>query len=563
MRTIIIALVCALALLSGARTFAANFTTIADTYTDQAADKAGTNFGLNGITAVSRTRITLVRFNPAQVAQSTGGTALLNMKVLLAKSQSNGVAVRLVLAPWNENTVTANTMPAISPSALDQRTITTADQGKSVSFNVSAALAQWRSDPASNFGLALVPIAPLPNLQLGSREGGSPAVLAVSGATQDNDVTVAPSGADYTSPAAAANNAFEGDKWCVSPSHGQHCTIHVAAGTYFGDFALPGDVDLLGDGKGETLIFGGLRVDGFGSLISDLTIIAAGVAIDGHLEGSARLERVSVRATLRVPDSAAFVGAGVTLVDSEVAVEAGDPHVGALAFDCIGGCGGLNIVRSDISVVAREFGATMVAMEDGPSFTNVDVEDSTLYVHGKSEAAFLRSADEDNQLLRFVRTRILVSSPGDASGFSSGHFFMRGFTHLDFIDSKINVDGGTGGTFIDWEAGHIVFDGTVVDSTTAVAKMAFGQISVLRSQLTASQTVLDARGADVDIETSYLRGGTAVRANVEAISPFQTLVHAKSAVIAGQLTLGDGVSATCDHVYDQNFALRRPDCSSP
>lgn len=567
MRIVVVTLVCALALMSGVSAFAANFTAIADTYTDSASDKAGTNFGSSGITAVSRTRITLIRFNPDQVAQSTGGTGLLNVKVLVAKNQSNGMAVHLVQAPWNEKTVTANSMPAIAPVALDQKSISAANQGTVVSLNVSAALAQWNGDPASNFGLALVPTAPLPNLQLGSREGGSPAVLAVSGATQDNDVTVAPSGADYTSPAVAANNAFQGDTWCVSPRQDKHCAIHVAAGIYVGGFALPAGVDLLGDGKGDTLIFGGLHVAN--SLITDLSLIATGPAIDGRSEGVAQLERVSVRATLLEADSpadavsAAFVGAGVLLTDSDVTVESNDASFRALAFDCLDACGEVKVVRSDISVVARVAGAGFLAMQDSGRSTSVEVEDSTISVLGKSSAICLNSLDEDNQLIRFVRTSIAVSSSGTASGFTSSDFFMRGFPHVELIDSKVGVHGDAGATFLDWEAGQVLLDGSVVDATTVGARMRFGAITVRRSQLTASQTALDLLGADADIESSFLRGATAIHAKSDEISPYVTHVQARSSVLAGAVTLESDATATCERVYDQTFALRRADCSGP
>src|SRR5262249_19239590 len=143
-----------------------------------------------------------------------------------------GVSVRLIQGPWHEKSVTANTLPPIAAAALDQKTITTANQGQLVSFDVSAVLAAWRSNPNGNFGLPIVAASPTPNVQLGSREGGSPAILSFGGPAADNDVKVAPSGGDYTDPLTAVNNAFQGDTWCVAPPVGEPCTVHIAAGVY-------------------------------------------------------------------------------------------------------------------------------------------------------------------------------------------------------------------------------------------------------------------------------------------------------------------------------------------
>src|SRR5262249_16169353 len=152
-------------------------------------DSATSNFGSSGITAVAVDRTTLIQFDPTAIAQSSGANATLKIKVLLAKNGTDGVSARAVTSPWNEKTLTARTMPSISANVLDSKTITSANQGQVVTFDVSGALAGWRANPAANFGIALVPASPAPNLQLGSREGGSPAVLALGGVAQKNNVT--------------------------------------------------------------------------------------------------------------------------------------------------------------------------------------------------------------------------------------------------------------------------------------------------------------------------------------------------------------------------------------
>lgn len=52
--------------------------------------------------------------------RTAGNSAALNLHVFRAKNWKNGIEVRLVRSAWNERTVTAATLPAISPVAFDR-----------------------------------------------------------------------------------------------------------------------------------------------------------------------------------------------------------------------------------------------------------------------------------------------------------------------------------------------------------------------------------------------------------------------------------------------------------
>jgi len=250
----------------------------ADTYTQTSTPTA--NFGSSGITAVAGGRTTLLRFNPTAIAQSTGGSATLKLKVIVAKNISNGVTVRLVTSSWNETTVNANNAPTLG-TQFAARSISNGEAGTAISFDVSGALAGWRSNPATNFGLAIVAANPTPNLQLGSREGGAPAVLSITGAASGtNSVTVAPSGGDYTSPLAAADNALQGDHWCVSPQLPTNpCMLNIAAGLYYlpNTLNIPEGVMVVGAGRTATLLLASKGsvavVSSRGRGLSDLSLI--------------------------------------------------------------------------------------------------------------------------------------------------------------------------------------------------------------------------------------------------------------------------------------------------
>src|SRR5262249_7527862 len=100
---------------------ATDLTAIADTYIQS--DSPTSNFGSNAITAVASNRITLIRFDAAQIAQSSGTRATLKIKLLLAKNSQDGVSARLVSGAWDEKSVTAKTLPPISTAALDGQVI--------------------------------------------------------------------------------------------------------------------------------------------------------------------------------------------------------------------------------------------------------------------------------------------------------------------------------------------------------------------------------------------------------------------------------------------------------
>src|SRR6185295_12191598 len=138
MRKTMLGIVCAVGLFTLGQAYGADLPAIADTYTQSSTPTA--SFGSSGIVAVANGRTTLIRFNPATVAQSTGGSAALKVKVLVAKNGSNAVSVRLVQSAWNEGNVTFATLPTISGTSIDQKTITPANAGQIVTFDLSSVI---------------------------------------------------------------------------------------------------------------------------------------------------------------------------------------------------------------------------------------------------------------------------------------------------------------------------------------------------------------------------------------------------------------------------------------
>ena len=68
-------------------------------------------------------------------------------------------------------------------------------------------------------------------------------------------VTVDKTGADYTDPVTAAQNAFAGDTWCVAPQPDQPCVMAIGEGVFILRETLGiGGLVVAGAGKGATLL---------------------------------------------------------------------------------------------------------------------------------------------------------------------------------------------------------------------------------------------------------------------------------------------------------------------
>jgi hypothetical protein len=516
---------------------AVDLTTTADTYTQS--DSPTSNFGSSGITAVAVDRTTLIQFDPAAIAQSSGAHATLKIKVLLAKNATDGVTARLVTSPWNEKTVTARTMPTISPNILDGKTITTANQGQVVTFDVSGTLANWRANPAANFGIALVPASPNPNLQLGSREGGSPAVLTLGGVAQKNSVTVAVSGGDYPDPQTAATNAFAGDKWCVSPQPSSPCTIHVSEGIYpNGSVTLPSHVALVGASKGSTILVGTLSAGN--SLISDLTI--EGTFQSTQDTGTLEFDRFSLRSHNNVEIFSLHSGAGtVVMTDSDVTADmdkAADLPI--FGFNCDTACEHIKVVRSRITLIGVTGNRGGV---EGFTFSSdagqqLELEDTSIFV---SNGFAIHTTSDGNSVT-------ITGGQISASGAGSGAIDGNTVGSLTIINATIN--GG-----ISWVDGSsVVVDGSVINGGLFAGHSSIG--SAL--PVTVTHSSLDGIGvsdATFKLDESVVSGIVALDSSTGTLT---------SDHISGQLTLtafgGVPSKATCTRVFDSQLKQLPANC---
>lgn len=559
MKQIVLALTCTcvLAVLPFAPAAASDIPAAADTNTDTAAPT--TNFGSNGIVALSSARTVLMRFDQAKIEQAVGGHALLKIKVLVAKNASNGVALQFVNGPWNEKTVTAATLPQLLPIPDSQKTITRADVGNVVTFDVSNAVATWKNNPARNFGLALVGASPAPNLSLGSREGGNPAIISTSGPPTDNEVTVAPTGGDYTGLKEAIDNMQNGDRWCASQADDNPCVIHVAAGIYPMTEGLEffGPLRIVGAARGSTIILSKVAPASYyyslfarGTLeLNDLTLTSNVMCVQG---GSVVLRRV----VLRCAQLFDLEGGIFDVKDSDLTAIA-DGEMDAITLDLTGGL--FSMERTSVTAISRDSFVTMISEFDSPSSIELNFTDSRLSAWGKLSGVIYSSGDEFNRGVTLLRTSVDSSGPNGAGGFGGEGF---GFTMLD---SHINAH-GLGGSGLGFEGPGVVIDNSTIDATSTAVGIephpfqgpsASGDVNILRSQIHADSTALFLQQSTAHVESSVVQGTTAA-----ALSAFSSL-SAETSQIAGTITKGEGAAATCDQVLDGNLQTRPANCTGP
>jgi len=529
-----------------ARASAADLTTTGDTYTQS--DSPNSNFGASGITAVAVNRITLIQFDPTAIVQSSGSKATLKIRILVAKNSMNGVSARAITSAWSEKNVTAKTLPSIATTALDQKIITAANQGQVVSFDVSGALSSWRNNPAANFGIALVPDSPTPNLELGSREGGSPAILSLGGVAADNDVTVAISGGDYADAQTAANNAFAGDKWCVSPQlPAKPCTIHVKAGFYPNGVSLPAGLALIGEDRASTILVGG--IDLINGLVSDITI-QGGVTSDGI--GSIEMDRVSIitRDQPEIIDLNHGVG-DITFMDSDITSINTLPNVPSFTFDCGEGCQSIKLVHCRISTITQ-------GESEGFVFTNdlgrsIDLEDTSMFISGTQETHVISSGSQGLKV-SIVGGQLTSVSSGknvDSSAISG----VEGGESLEVIDATIN-----GGIF--WSdsgsvtlAGATVNGGLFAGQPTSADNHTSLPVSVVGTVISGGAGLGEAA---LDLQSSTILGDLNLSGSKGALSSSQ---------VTGKISLFTDPgrappTATCNRVFDGKLALLPANCVS-
>jgi hypothetical protein len=395
---------------------------------------------------------------------------------------------------------------------------------------------------------------------------GACALQQMSAAAQarDNHVTVSQNGGDYMTLVAAAENAREGDQWCVAPSAQHPCVIHIGSGIFFNEerLVVPGGVHLVGDGKNETLLVGGGIVAS--GRVSDLTISSAGTALEQ--DESASLDFLVQRVALRGG------AVGLDVSDSNTVLRIVDSDIVAIdrSAEKVYGIfartrtGQVRVIRTRITAIG---GQETWGYNDNSDerFGDIAIRECTVFASGEQAATALLLNNELSDYT-VIGGSFTAISPGSAISIATSESSVKSIT---VVGAKATAQGGQSAAGVNWGDSQggatLILDGVSIDATDAVlVRLGEGAVraSIWRSQLFGSRTALSTTiglpgSVTLGIASSLLQAPTAV-------SIGNTQLEARSSVFAGDVIFSvEGLppsSGTCRKVYDANHELLPPTC---
>ena len=385
-----------------------------------------------------------------------------------------------------------------------------------------------------------------------------------------NSVIVSKTGGDYTDPVTAAQNAFAGDTWCVSPQWPlQPCVMAIGSGV----FILPATLSILeglavsGNGKGTTMLVADngveTAVSSFGNVrISDLTIVnsqptlvrAIGLRTGPNFEHVlVQLHDVAIHVAgtdnlTRCADercSAAVVrSTSVEVLDSEITA------VGRAAR------GFFAVPPPDVNNTAtleRSYVSAERALDDPDNManTNIRIVDSRIF----GDVVF----NEEGNLLEIVTSEVagnvLASNDGphvvitDSSikgRVGVGNQPTNQASRLEMTNT--NVEGGVG-----FSSGFATFDRVRIHGGLGISN---AQASILGSHIVNSTTTTPALlvSAIVQLEQTFVQGAQALA--VEA----NHRLEASSSVLAGPVSGPAGAVLSCTDTFGADYELLDASC---
>jgi hypothetical protein len=372
-------------------------------------------------------------------------------------------------------------------------------------------------------------------------------------------VTVDKTGADYTDPVVAAQNAFAGDTWCVTPRWpAQPCVMAIGDGVFIlkGTLNIPQGLVVSGAGKGATMLVAdnGVETAVFStgnSRITDLTIVnyqaggARATALDTRsstIQGGEKLELhdVAMHASGAARNEAIIKRVGLEILNSEI-IAVGEDAIG-ISFEDQEGAGLLVLERS---MLAAEAAVTFVESY-GYNGARIEITDS--HVSGNV------LVHEEQVRLEVMRSAIV----GDVS-------MSNDYTFLNVADST--VVGRLGG--LDIQVTNTTVEGVVLaprsatfDRLTVHGEVAaFGSLggasaSITNSHIYSSSTApaLRIRDANVILRQTFVQGAQAV------IVGEQGTLQSSSSVFVGAVSADNDAVLTCTDTYGADYELLTASC---
>jgi hypothetical protein len=534
-----------------------------DTFTDATVSERNVNKGALRTVRVrgaANEQLGLIQFNPSQIAQDAIRPAML--RLLVEKVTGNTtVTVHRVDGAWGERTVTHNTRPPITSSGFVSFTVTAADVGQVIEVEISELMEQWRANPSANFGLALRGIGA--GVFFVAREGGAAPTLTFDTRPpeNDNEVTVAKSGGDYTNPVDAANNAYSGDTWCQNPDQARPCRINIAAGIFVlpETLRLDGLFVVTGAGKDQTILVADngivtavdntfTSLGSSGTTLSELTIVnhqpGTAQAVGFREQFGAALEKVAIRASGATSNFGILSGDSSFLRDCEISASGGqDATAVSTEFSA-------QLERSFLSATGASLSNTGITynFSDGVIFAT----DSQVVAVGGFEAVAVGGSVD------WTGGEAIAIADNRAVGIEDrrdGRTFLR--------NARVIARGGTEGTGITMRSiatPQEVTNSIIEGSTTGLVGTSVNgaRYELGGSQITGGDTAIRLQIDDWDGDRTVISNVVARGTNAIVITLPMGVTIANS-ILAGQREYAAS-DMSCTNVYDENYNQLDSNC---
>ena len=372
-------------------------------------------------------------------------------------------------------------------------------------------------------------------------------------------VTVDKTGADYTDPVTAAQNAFAGDTWCVAPQWpAQPCVMAIGEGVFIlkETLNIPQGLVVSGAGKGATILVAdnGVETAVFStgnSRISDLTIVnyqAGGgraTALNTRSstsQGGEKLELhdVAMHASGAARNEAIIKRVNLEILNSDIIV-VGEDAIG-ISFQDQEGAGLLILEQSRLAAEAA------VTFVESYGYNGARIEITDSHVSGS-----VRISDEQ------IRLEVMRSTIVGDVGTSND------YTFVDVADSTIM--GHLGGPII--RVTNTTVEGSVsaqrsatFDRLTVHGEVAFfgspgrAGATISNSHIYSSSTApaLRLRYAGVTLRQTFVQGAQAV------IVGERDTLQSSSSVLVGPVSADVGAVLSCTDTYGADYELLTASC---
>jgi hypothetical protein len=372
-------------------------------------------------------------------------------------------------------------------------------------------------------------------------------------------VTVDKTGADYTDPVTAAQNAFAGDAWCVAPQWpAQPCVMAIGDGVFIleGTLDIPQGLVVSGAGKGATMLVADNGVETAVSSIgngriSDLTIVNSQVGGARAIALNARSSTIQGGEKLELHDIAMHASGAAqnVAISKRVNLEIRNSDITAVGEDAIGisfqdqeGAGGLILEQSILAAEAA------VAFVESYGYNTASIAITDSRVSG--------SVRIDNEQIRLEVMR--SSIVGEVGTFND-------YTFTNVTDSTIV--GHLGGLSI--RATNTTVEGSVsaARSATFDRLTVHGEVTFFGSPGSAGATISNShiyssstapalllRRANVILRQTFVQGAQAV------IVGERDTLQSSSSVLVGPVSADNAAVLTCTDTYGADYEVLTASC---